>query len=141
MQNLLQLNNKDKIKEFHNDETLLFYLSPSGQKCPIGDCPQLSYPIIIFTITSNIAPGTPNIPMNIDVNKFNPIWKSNIAPTQLIPYIINPPNIEFNTSFNMLFIGNINTLPNINKKQIHAKYVITVLSKFNHLVLLLYLYD
>lgn len=96
---------------------------------------------MIFTIINKIAPGIPNSPTKIDVNRFNPIWKSNIAPIQLIPYIINPPSIEFNISFNILLIGSINILPNINKKQIHAKYVINVLSKLNHLVLLLHLYD
>lgn len=32
------------------------------------------YPIIHFKIISRIAPGTPNIPMMIEVMIFNPIW-------------------------------------------------------------------
>lgn len=43
--------------------------------------------------------------------------------------------MEFNTNFRILFNGSINTLPNINKKQIHAKYTIIVLSKLNPPVL------
>ena len=49
-------------------------------------------------------------------------------------YIIIPPNIELRTSFKILFTGQINIFPNINKKTIQAKKVITEFeSKFNHL--------
>lgn len=94
-------------------------------------------PIITLSIINKIAPGTPSIPTNIAVTTFNPIWKLSIVPTKFIIYISTPPSAEFNTSFNILFIGTINILPKINKKIIHAIYIIRVfVSKINPPVLI-----
>ena len=82
---------------------------------------------INFNIISNILPGIPSIPTNIAVTMFKPIWKLNTPPTRFIKYINIPPNIELNTNFSIVFIGNINNFPNITKNAIHAKYVIIVL--------------
>ena len=61
-----------------------------------------------------------------------------------MPNIKIPPKIELPISFKIVLIGKIKILPNINKKMIHAKYVIIVfVSKFHHLSLfcLLHVYD
>lgn len=71
-----------------------------------------------------MAPGSPNKPTNILVKTFSPIWNPKLAPTKFIIKIVSPPSIELKTNFNTFFIGTINIFPNINKKQIHAKYVI-----------------
>ena len=86
-----------------------------------------SYPKIIFNTTSNAAPGTPNNPTITAVNKLSPIWNPKFIPTRFIIYINTPPKIELKTNFKILFNGHINILPNINRKIIHAKKVITVL--------------
>ena len=89
-----------------------------------------------------IAPGIPKIPTKIEVIKFNPIWKLKNDPIRLIINIVNPPKIEFITNLNIVFIGMINILPNINKKKIQAIYVIIYLkSTFTtcpFLIILLY---
>lgn len=78
-----------------------------------------------------IAPGNPSKPTSILVKKFNPIWKPKFAPIRFITKISNPPKIEFKTNFTTFEIGTINTLPKINKKQIHAMYVIIFVSIFS----------
>ena len=80
----------------------------------------LLYPKNTFKTIKRTAPGTPSIPTNTAVMQFSPMWNENTVPTKFIRYIINPPNMEFRTSFKILFIGNINIRPNKNKKQIHA---------------------
>ena len=86
-----------------------------------------------FINTITIAPGIPKIPTKIEVIKFNPIWNSKKEPIKLIINIINPPSTEFITNLHIIFIGTINILPNINKKNIHAMYVIILLkSILNH---------
>ncbi len=88
---------------------------------------------IICNITSSPAPGIPSKPTKIEVIILRPIWKPKFAPIILIINIKTPPNIEFNISLNTLLNGKTNILPNINKKIIHAKKVITLLkSKYNH---------
>ena len=82
---------------------------------------------IIFSITSNKAPGKPSNPTIIEVNKFNPIWKPKFIPIILIIYIHNPPKIELIISFKIFFNGQINIFPNINMNIIHARKVITEL--------------
>ena len=62
------------------------------------------------------------------VTKLSPIWKPNVPPTAFIIKITIPPKTEFNTNFNIFFIGTIKILPSINIKQIHAKYVIMLIS-------------
>lgn len=81
-------------------------------------------PIIIFNTINNMTPGNPNIPIKIEVIKFNPIWKLNNVPIKFIPYIRIPPKIEFNINLNILFSGNINILPTIKIKKMHANIVI-----------------
>ena len=81
---------------------------------------------IIFSTTSNAAPGTPNNPTIIAVKRFKPMWNPKFIPTRFIIYIRIPPKTEFITNFKILLSGMINILPNINKKIIHAKNVITV---------------
>lgn len=78
-------------------------------------------------IMITIAPGIPSNPTNIEVIRFNPIWKLKKQPIKLIINIINPPNIEFIISFIIVLSGTINILPNINKKKIHAIYAIILL--------------
>ena len=82
------------------------------------------------------------MPTKIEVIRFNPIWKLKKEPMKFIINIINPPNIEFIINLNIIFIGTINILPNINKKKIQATYVIILLkSTFitcPFLILLLY---
>ena len=78
-------------------------------------------------IIITIAPGIPNKPTNMEVIRFNPIWKLKKLPIKLIINIINPPNIEFIISFAIVLIGTINIFPNINKKKIHAIYAIILL--------------
>lgn len=73
---------------------------------------------------NNIAPGIPNIPTNIEVKIFNPIWKLNIEPIKFIAYINIPPKIEFTINLHILFIGKINILPIKNIKNIQANIVI-----------------
>ena len=80
-----------------------------------------------FIITITTAPGIPKTPINIEVIKFNPIWKLKKEPIRLIINIVNPPSIEFITNLSIVFIGIINILPNINKKKIQAVYVIILL--------------
>lgn len=80
-----------------------------------------------FIITITIAPGIPRIPTKIEVTKFNPMWKLKNEPTRLIKNIINPPSTEFIINFHIVFIGIINSFPNINKKKIQAIYVIILL--------------
>lgn len=63
----------------------------------------------------------------MEVNILSPIWKPNIPPIRLIIYINNPPRIELKINFKIVFIGIINNLPNINIKNMQAKYAITVL--------------
>lgn len=75
----------------------------------------------ILKILEELLRGIPNIPVIIAVPTLSPIWKLNIAPTIFIINISIPPNIEFPTNFNILFNGNINILPIINKKNIQAK--------------------
>ena len=85
-------------------------------------CPCFNfYYNINLNIIKNILPGIPNIPTNIAVTIFNPMWKLNSPPIRFIIYINTPPIIELNTNFNIVFIGNINSLPNIIKNAIHAK--------------------
>ena len=71
-----------------------------------------------------IAPGNPKSPIKILVKILSPMWKPHIPPIKLIKNIVTPPKTEFITNFKIFLIGTINTLPNINKKQIHAKYII-----------------
>ena len=80
-----------------------------------------------FIIIITIAPGIPKTPTKIEVIKFNPIWKLKNDPIKLIINIIIPPKTEFIIILNIVFIGIINILPNINKKKIQAKYVIILL--------------
>ena len=56
--------------------------------------------------------------MKIDVIKLSPMWKFKNEPIRLITHIVSPPSTEFITNFNIVFIGTINNLPNINKKKI-----------------------
>lgn len=89
--------------------------------------------ICIFHINSLIiirhtAPGNPNTPTKILVKILSPIWNPNAPPIKLIKNIVIPPKIELTTNFKIFLIGTINILPNINKKQIHAKYVIKFVS-------------
>ena len=79
---------------------------------------------IIFNIISNIAPGIPKNPTISEVKKFNPIWKLKLAPIKLIIYIKIAPNIELSINLKMLFIGQINILPNMNISIIQVKNVI-----------------
>lgn len=65
--------------------------------------------------------GIPNIPTVIAVPTLRPIWKLKAVPIKFIININIPPKIAFPTNFNMLFNGNINILPIINKKNIQAK--------------------
>lgn len=80
----------------------------------------------LFYINNNlptiiiIAPGTPKTPTNIEVIRLSPMWKLKNDPIILIKNIVNPPSIEFITNFNIIFIGKINILPNINKNKIQA---------------------
>lgn len=77
------------------------------------------------------------MPTNIEVIKFNPIWKLKKDPIKLIINIVNPPRIEFKTNLSIVFIGTINIFPNMNKKKIHAIYVIILLkSNLYHLSLI-----
>jgi len=50
-----------------------------------------------------------------------PIWNPKFAPIPLIRIIKIPPKMEFKINFMILFNGNINILPKINKKIIQAK--------------------
>ena len=93
----------------------------------------LFYPTNNFIITSIIAPGSPKNPTIILVKKFSPIWNPKLLPTMFIKKITNPPIIEFNASFSIFFIGTINILPNKNRKQMHAKYVMIFVFKFIHI--------
>lgn len=86
-----------------------------------------NHPINNFTITKTTTPGNPNNPTKTLVKKLSPIWKPKLAPTMLIKKITTPPIIEFKTSFNIFLIGTMKILPNKNKKQIHAKYVIILI--------------
>ncbi len=77
--------------------------------------------------------GTPNIPTNIVVPKFIPMYNPKFAPIKFIIYIIIAPRQEFAISFKILFNGNINILPNINKNIIQAKkLIIALMSKTKH---------
>ena len=77
------------------------------------------------------------MPTNIEVIKFNPIWKLKKDPIKLIINIVNPPRTEFKTNLSIVFIGTINIFPNMNKKKIQAIYVIILLkSNLYHLSLI-----
>lgn len=90
-----------------------------------------------FITTITIAPGIPRIPIKIEVIKFNPIWKLKNEPIKFIKNITSPPSTEFNTNLRIVFIGTINTFPNINKKKIQAIYAIILLkSNVYHLSLI-----
>lgn len=100
-----------------------------------------------FITTITIAPGIPRIPIKIEVIKFNPIWKLKNEPIKFIKNITSPPSTEFNTNLRIVFIGTINTFPNINKKKIQAIYAIILLkSNVYHLslinnMMLVFFYD
>ena len=72
-------------------------------------------------MTSNIAPGIPNIPTIIAFNTLRPIWKLNKFPIKLIIKISMPPNIELPISFSIPFNGTANIFPIKNIKKIQAK--------------------
>lgn len=76
----------------------------------------------------SIAPGIPNIPTINAFIIFNPMWKLNSPPIKFIINIKSPPSAEFRTNFNIIFIGAVNSFPNINMNDIHAKNAIIVLS-------------
>ena len=82
----------------------------------------------IDIITKHTAPGKPNNPTKILVKILSPIWNPHIPPTRFIKNIVTPPKTELITSFKIFFIGTINILPKINKKHMHAKYVIIFVS-------------
>ena len=63
----------------------------------------------------------PNIPTKTAVNTLSPIWNFQIPPILFIQNRRMPPNIELPIILNILFNGNTNILPKINKKIMHAK--------------------
>lgn len=69
---------------------------------------------------SNPAPGNPKNPINIEVTIFRPMWNPKFAPIIFIINISIPPKIEFSTNFIILFRGNINIFPKMNKKIMQA---------------------
>ena len=81
-----------------------------------------------FIITKHTTPGNPSNPTKILVKILSPMWNPHIPPTRFIKKIVTPPKIELITNFKIFFIGTINTLPKINKKHMHAKYVIIFVS-------------
>ena len=81
-----------------------------------------------FIITKHTTPGSPSNPTKILVKILRPIWNPHIPPTRFIKKIVTPPKIELITNFKIFFIGTIKTLPKINKKHMHAKYVIIFVS-------------
>ena len=88
---------------------------------------------MICNTTNSPAPGKPSNPTKIEVNILIPIWKLKFAPIALIIKIHTPPKIEFKINLSILFSGNINILPKINKKTIQQPKVIKLLeSKINH---------
>lgn len=83
-----------------------------------------------FIITKHTAPGSPSNPTKILVKILSPMWNPHIPPTRFIKNIVSPPKMELIISFKIFFIGTINILPKINKKHMHAKYVIIFVSIF-----------